>query len=243
MTADRIVRATAALVFLGSAAVTIAWCSSMADMGGMSMPGGWTMSMSWMRMPGQNWAQSTASFVGMWAMMMVAMMLPSLTPALRGNRLADAACLAAAYFGVWTLAGIVIYPVGVVLAELEMRMPALARIVPEMAAAALAVAGIMQLSGWKSRQLDCCRSTPAPATTMRRGWHRGITLGLRCCACCAPLTAALLVSGVMDLGAMSCATAAISLERLAPRGRAIARVSGALLIAAAGTALLRPVGA
>jgi len=179
----------------------------------------------------------------MWAVMMVAMMLPSLMPALRGYRFTNAAGFAAAYFGVWILAGVVIYPVGLGLAVLEMRMPALARIVPEMAAATLAVAGIVQLSAWKARQLDCCRSAPPCAMTTRGGWRRGITLGLRCCACCAPLTAALLVAGVMDLGAMACATAAISLERLAPRGRAIARVSGALLIAAAGTALLRPVGA
>jgi len=114
MAADRIVRATAALLFLGSAAVTIAWCSSMADMAGMDMPGGWTMSMTWMRMPGQGWARSAAGFVGMWAVMMVAMMLPSLMPALRGYRFTNAAGFAAAYFGVWILAGVVIYPVGLV---------------------------------------------------------------------------------------------------------------------------------
>ena len=37
------------------APVTVAWCSSMSAMGGMPMPGGWTMSMAWMRMPGQTW--------------------------------------------------------------------------------------------------------------------------------------------------------------------------------------------
>ena len=35
-----------------SAATTIVWCASMSAMGGMPMPGGWTMSMAWMRMPG-----------------------------------------------------------------------------------------------------------------------------------------------------------------------------------------------
>jgi hypothetical protein len=40
-----------ALLFAGSAALTTLWCASMAAMGGMSMPGGWTMSMAWMRMP------------------------------------------------------------------------------------------------------------------------------------------------------------------------------------------------
>ena len=52
----------------------------MAPMGGMAMPGGWTMSMAWMRMPGQTWPGAAASFLGMWIVMMVAMMLPSLVP-------------------------------------------------------------------------------------------------------------------------------------------------------------------
>ena len=57
----------AALLFIGSAAVTIAWCGSMAQMPGMDMPGGWTMSMTWMRMPGQSWSGALASFLAMWA--------------------------------------------------------------------------------------------------------------------------------------------------------------------------------
>jgi predicted metal-binding membrane protein len=47
-------------------------------------PGGWTMSLAWMRMPGQTcgqtWPGAAASFLGMWVVMMVAMMLPSLVP-------------------------------------------------------------------------------------------------------------------------------------------------------------------
>ena len=54
--------------------------ASMAAMGGMPMPGGWTMSMMWMRMPDQTWPGAAASFLGMWAVMMAAMMLPSLIP-------------------------------------------------------------------------------------------------------------------------------------------------------------------
>ena len=53
-----------------------------AAMGEMPMPGGWTMSMMWMRMCGQTWFRAWASFVGMWIVMMVAMMLPSFVPML-----------------------------------------------------------------------------------------------------------------------------------------------------------------
>ena len=63
-----------ALLFAGSTTLTIVWCASMPAMGGMSMPGGWTMSMAWMRMPGQTWPGAAVSFLGMWVVMMVAMM-------------------------------------------------------------------------------------------------------------------------------------------------------------------------
>ena len=85
MTSDRVSQhaffGVSALLFVASAALTIAWCLSMSGMG-MRMPGDWTMSMTWMRMPGQTWPGAAASFLGMWLVMMVAMMLPSLIPAL-----------------------------------------------------------------------------------------------------------------------------------------------------------------
>src|SRR6516164_7491915 len=70
------------LLFAASAAVTIRWSSSMSAMSAMPMPGGWTMSMAWMRMPGQTWTGAAASFLGMWVAMTVAMMLPSVAPML-----------------------------------------------------------------------------------------------------------------------------------------------------------------
>jgi len=75
-----------ALLFAASAALTIVRCTFMSAMRGMPMPGGWTMSMVWMRMPGQSWPEAAASFIGMWVVMMVAMMLPSLAPMLWGYR-------------------------------------------------------------------------------------------------------------------------------------------------------------
>ena len=50
--AERTFFAVCALLFVATAAVTIVWCRSMTAMGGMRMPGGWTMSMAWMQMPG-----------------------------------------------------------------------------------------------------------------------------------------------------------------------------------------------
>jgi hypothetical protein len=56
-----------ALLVAVSAAWTIVWCASMAAMGHLPMPGGWTMSIVWMRMPGQTWPGAAASFLGRWA--------------------------------------------------------------------------------------------------------------------------------------------------------------------------------
>src|SRR5207237_9514424 len=72
--------AAGALLFLASAAATVHWSRSMA--GGMAMPGGWTLAMVWMAMPGETWAGSAGRFVAMWRVMMVAMMLPLLLPIL-----------------------------------------------------------------------------------------------------------------------------------------------------------------
>ena len=74
--------AVSVVLFAASTGVTIIGCASMSAMGGMPMPGGWTMSMMWMRMPGQTWLGAGAAFLGMWVVMMVAMMLPSLVPML-----------------------------------------------------------------------------------------------------------------------------------------------------------------
>src|SRR5829696_7694655 len=103
-----------AVLFAASAAVTAAWCASMRAAGEAPMPGGWTMSMVWMRMPGQTWPGAAASFLGMWVLMMVAMMLPSLVPMLWRYRQAVGrtgetllgrltALVGVGYFFVWTV--------------------------------------------------------------------------------------------------------------------------------------------
>jgi predicted metal-binding membrane protein len=51
-------------------------------------------------------------------------------------------------------------------------------------------------------------------------------LGLRCVYCCAPLTAILLVLGMMDARSMILVTAAITVERLHDGGRRAAHAMG-----------------
>ena len=236
-----------ALLFAASAAVTVVWCSSMSAMGGMPMPGGWTMSMAWMRMPGQTWPGAAASFLGMWVVMMVAMMLPSLVPMLWRYRQAVGrtgqphlarriALVGVGYFFVWTVLGVGAFLVGVALAALEMQLPALARAVPITVGVVVLITGALQFTAWKAHHLACCREAPRCRRTLSAdagtAWRHGLRLGLHCSYCCAGLTAILLVIGVMDLRVMAVVTAAITVERFAPAGEVVARAIGAVVVAA-----------
>jgi predicted metal-binding membrane protein len=236
-----------ALLFAASAAVTIVWCTSMSAMGGMPMPGGWTMSMAWTRMCGQTWLSVAASFLGMWVAMMVAMMLPSLVPMLWRYRQAVGSTnetrlgrltvlVGAGYFCVWTAFGMAAFALGVALAALELQQPALARAVPIAVGVVVLIAGALQFTAWKAHHLACCRVAPQCGRTLPVGactaWRHGLHLGLHCSYCCTGLTAILLVIGVMDLRAMAVVTAAISIERLAPSGERVARAIGAVVIGA-----------
>jgi predicted metal-binding membrane protein len=243
-TSQRAFFCVSALLFAASVAVTIVWCGSMSAMGEMPMPGGWTMSMAWMRMPEQTWLGAAASFVGMWVVMMVAMMMPCLIPTLwrcrqavaskGGRHLGWLTTLGGGYFFVWTMFGTVIFPVGVGLAELEMQLPALSRTVPIAGAVVVLIAGAFQFTRWKACHLTCCREAPGGGSEFLAGagkaWRYGLHLGLHCCCCCAGLMTILLVLGVMDLRTMAVLTVAISAERLAPAGKIVARAIGVVVI-------------
>jgi predicted metal-binding membrane protein len=228
------------LLFAISTAVTIVWSASMSAMGGMPMHGGWTMSMAWMPMCGQTWFGAAASFLGMWVVMMVAMMLPSLVPMLWRYRRAVGrtsgthlgrltAVVGAGYFFVWTMVGMAALPLGVVLAAVEMRQPALARAVPTVIGVVVLIAGALQFTAWKARHLACCRRLPADSGA---AWRQGVRFGLHCAYSCAGPAAILLVVGIMDLRAMAVVTAAITAERLTPAGARVAQVTGAIAIEA-----------
>lgn len=226
----------------GSAAMPTAW---------MPMPGG-AMSMAWMPMCGQGWAGAAASFLAMWTVMMAAMMLPSSVPVFWRHRHAfgrtDAlpgalliALAAAGYILVWILLGAAVYPLGAAITVLTMRYPALARAVPIATGLVVLIAGTLQFTRWKARQLACCRpdgcrESDACGGAMPTGavaaFRHGLRLGVHCSQCCAGLTAVLLVTGIMDAPAMAAVTAGITLERLAPGGERVARLIGVIVVCA-----------
>ena len=236
------------LLFALSAAVTIAASLSMSTMGEIPMPGGWALSTMWMPMCGQTWPAVAVSFIGMWIAMMIAMMLPSFAPGLwrYGEALRSAGHARAAlmtllagvgYFATWAVLGMALFALGAALAALETQTPALSRAAPVAASVIVLGAGALQFTAWKAHHLRCCRQA------RRCGHHAlpslgvaamqyGLRLGVHCCYCCASLTAVLVVTGMMDLPAMVAVTAAITLERVAPRGEYVARGIGFVIIGA-----------
>jgi predicted metal-binding membrane protein len=138
------------------------------------------------------------------------------------------------YFFVWTVFGIVVFPLGAALAEIEMQRPTLARVVPIAVGVVVMIASALQFSAWKAHHLACCRepsrckrTLPTDAATAGR---HGLRLGLHCIYGCAGFTVILLVIGIMDVRLMALVTAAITAERLASNGERVARAIGIVVV-------------
>jgi predicted metal-binding membrane protein len=242
---------TAALLFTAAAVATALSCAAMETMGAVPMAGGWLLSGIWLPLCGQSWFETAACFLGMWLVMMVAMMLPSLTPALwryreaafaaGAHRPGGLATLAgASYFVVWTGFGLLTFLLGASLAGAALPFPALARLGPLAAALVILIAGLVQASRWKARLLADCHgglhaSRIHPDAKAAVG--DGAVLGLRCCLSCIGPMAALTAGGLMDLRLMAGVTIAITAERLLPVATRIADAIG-VAMAAVGLLLL-----
>ena len=189
--------------------------------------------------------------------MMVAMMLPSLVPVLWYYRQTLvrlghtplgrlSALVGTGYFLAWSVFGLVAFALGVAMATIAMQWPVLARGAPVAASVMVVIAGALQFTAWKAQHLARCRTMPACAASLpadaASAWRHGLHLGLHCIICCAGLTAVLLVVGVMDWRAMALVTGAITAERLAPDGERVARVIGAVVVAAGLFLLMRAAG-
>jgi len=235
-----------ATVFTAALALTIYYCRTMS--GGMEMPGGWTMSMMWMPMPGQTWLGSTVMFMLMWLAMMVAMMLPSYLPmVLRYHRarrseydrgvLAWTSLMIAGYFFVWSAVGAVIFLAGIALAIAAMRWTTFSRSMPFIIAATIVIAGGMQFMPWTQSGLRQCRGPLACGVSSSRpgawpAWRVGIRSWISCVTCCSGPTLVLLALGMMNPAVIVLVTAVIAMEKLMPRPEVIVRLSGIIAVIA-----------
>lgn len=229
------------LAFVISVTITIYFCISMG--GDMSMPGGWTMSMMWMRMPDETWFTSSLSFILMWLTMMVAMMIPSALPMfLKIRRQWNHLCYTAiGYFTIWLLAGIGFYILGVMFANAAMQSEFLSNAVPFFFGVILVLAGTYQFTRLKITNLLHCRSpfgcgisTLQHETSFQLGCKQGIV----CFACCSGLMTAQLILGIMNPLIMATVAIAITVEKLLPRPIITVRLIGIAAIIAGITTII-----
>ena len=181
------------------------------------------------------------ALVLMWWLMMVAMMLPSATPAIllyarvREQRGAGTAVVqpwifALGYVAVWLAFSIAAASVQRMAAGPAMTLDRV------FGSALLIVAGLYQLSPLKSACLRQCRS---PAAFLTAHWRPGVSGAVRlgvlhgayCVGCCWMLMALLFVGGVMNFAWIAALALIVGIEKLIPRGDLIGRTAGVALIA------------
>ena len=182
----------------------------------------------------------------MWAVMMGAMMLPSAIPMLVIHRRIAARrdpetlhanrWFLAAYLLTWALFSLV----ATTLQWNFQRADVLSHMLRAQGALVgggiLVAAGIFQLTPLKAVCLRKCRTPIGFLLTNWRAGRRGaFQMGLKhgyyCIGCCWSLMMVLFVGGVMSLTTIASLSGIVALEKLAPRGELIARLSGGLLVA------------
>jgi predicted metal-binding membrane protein len=194
----------------------------------------------------------------MWAVMMVAMMLPSAAPTVllyarvvrhaeaqgrTRNASASIAAFLLGYLTLWILFSALAVALqfaleqsGAISAMMSSRSALLSRVL-------LIAAGLYQLTPLKRACLAHCR-TPAAfiATHWRPGvagaWRMGLAHGTYCVGCCAVLMLLLFVGGVMNLIWLAGLTLLVAVEKLVPLGPAAGKVIAGLLIAAGAVLLI-----
>jgi predicted metal-binding membrane protein len=193
---------------------------------------------------------SFGAFVGVWSLMMTAMMLPSIVPftalytrTLTGHRPRRIAGLAGGYLLVWSLAA----GPGYILAWFAGRLAGTQQTAAKvMAVAIFAACGIYQLTPVKDRCLARCRSPLG--FVLKYGSYRGqmrdlrvgISHGAFCLACCWALMAILVATGLMNLAVMVLLAAVVLAEKTWRWGPALGRLTGVAALILAVAVVFRP---
>ena len=225
--------------------VAVSWIYLLtgAGMPTMDMGGGKVM-----LMPPPSWSIGDAAVMfAMWSIMMVAMMIPSATPAIlgiasRAQGVSRAAFFTLGYLIVWigfsavaTIAQYAFDSAHVLSDAMALRSGAAAGLI-------VIAAGLYQLSPLKRNCLRrCCSSKniladdqiQSPSVALRAG----LTYGVSCLGCCWALMCLLFVVGVMNILWIAAIAVLVLAEKTLPWGLRIARVAAVGLIGWGGIAL------
>jgi predicted metal-binding membrane protein len=179
-------------------------------------------------------------FLGIWVTMMAAMMLPAAAPTVllfaRVRRHAHTAMFVLGYLLAWTGYGLAAYALYRVVRSVAPAFVAWDERGPWVAGAALAAAGLYQLTPLKTVCLRHCRSPLHVLIGGRPGRLGAVRMGIEhggyCVGCCTGLMVALFALGVMSLLWMAVVTVAIVAEKALPGGELLGRVLAVALVAA-----------
>jgi predicted metal-binding membrane protein len=196
-------------------------------------------------------------FLGLWVVMMAAMMLPSAVPMIltfgtvyrrqreRGGAFVPTWVFVAGYLLVWGAFGLVAWLLGLAGQEAQARASQTADLAPRLAAAAMLGAGLYQLTPLKFVCLQHCRS---PLAFVLHHWRPGLLGALRmgsehgayCVGCCWMLMVLLVVVGLASVPWMGAITLIILAEKVLPPGRAVTLAVAASLLGLGALALAQP---
>ena len=190
------------------------------------------------------------AFIAVWALMMAAMMLPSVTPFAsvyartfnerRGTR---TVVFVGGYLTIWAAAALPAYAIARLAEELVSYHPAGAT---ALAVFTFASCGIYQLTSLKDRCLAVCRSPLGFAVKYAayRGRTRDFRVGMHhgayCLGCCWALMALLFAFGLMNVGAMAIVATVVWTERTRSWGPRLGRLLGVAAIALALGVIVQP---
>jgi predicted metal-binding membrane protein len=189
----------------------------------------------WTSLGGFSW------FLGVWVVMMAAMMLPSVAPTIalyaRMSHRSPLAppLFAAGYLLTWAVAGIAAYGVAVGATRALGEQLAWNHAGRSVAGVTLLAAAAYELTPLKRVCLSKCRS---PLGTLLGSWRNGLAgaleMGARngawCVGCCWALMASLFALGVMSITWMALVAALIAIEKTVRWRRSAGYATAALLL-------------
>jgi predicted metal-binding membrane protein len=255
-TLETLVKRDRAVVLAGLAGVTgLAWAYlfiTAAEMGGPMDAGALAAAMQIKPWTGLDFL---LMFL-MWAVMMVAMMLPSAAPmillfaavcrkqAAQGRTFAPVGVFVAGYLAVWSVFSLGATVLQWGLEQAALLSPLMVGTSPLLGGGLLVVAGLYQWSPLKQACLRHCRSPIHFIVHHRRegpggAFVMGLEHGAFCVGCCWLLMGLLLVGGVMNLLWVAAIAVFVLLEKVLPFGARGGRVTGALLVLAGSLVLFQ----
>ena len=181
-------------------------------------------------------------FLGIWTVMMAAMMLPSVAPtiALYSKMVTRRSAFLPLAFGAghlatWTGAGVLAFAVGRALSSASGSRLSWDRAGRPLAGATLLVAFLYELTPLKDACLGKCRS---PLGALLGSWRDGAAGALRmgarngawCVGCCWALMAALFALGVMSPAWMALIAGLVAAEKMLPWRRAATYMTAVVLL-------------